>query len=65
MEEYIEGRELNVAILGSKRPQVLPISEIDFSGLPDGMHQIVSYEAKWMHGTVAYDGTQGRLSRQN
>jgi len=59
VEEYIEGRELNVAILGSKRPQVLPISEIDFSGLPAGAHKIVSYEAKWMHGTAAYEGTKG------
>jgi D-alanine-D-alanine ligase len=59
VEQYIEGRELNVAILGDKNPQVLPISEIDFSGLLPGMHHIVSYEAKWLHGTVAYEGTRG------
>ena len=59
VEEYIDGRELNVAILGAKRPVALPISEIDFSGLAPGMHRIVSYEAKWMHGTVAYEGTKG------
>jgi D-alanine-D-alanine ligase len=59
VEQYIEGRELNVAVLGYKRPQVLPISEIDFSGLLPGMHHIVSYEAKWLHGTVAYEGTRG------
>jgi D-alanine-D-alanine ligase len=59
VEEYIEGRELNVALLGSKKPVVLPISEIDFSGLTKGMHKIVSYDAKWMHGTVAYEGTKG------
>ncbi len=59
VEQYILGREMNVAILGSLRPQVLPISEIDFSGLPADMHKIVSYEAKWMHGTAAYEGTRG------
>lgn len=59
VEQYIVGRELNVAILGSLHPQVLPVSEIDFTGLPDDMHKIVSYEAKWMHGTVAYEGTKG------
>lgn len=59
VEQYIEGRELNVAILGYKNPEVLPISEIDFSGLLPGMHHIVSYEAKWLHGTAAYEGTRG------
>jgi D-alanine-D-alanine ligase len=59
VEQYIDGREMNVAIMGWKNPVVLPISEIDFSGMPEGMHRIVSYEAKWMHGTPAYEGTQG------
>jgi D-alanine-D-alanine ligase len=59
VEEYIEGRELNVAIIGNKRPVVLPISEIDFSGLTADMHKIVSYAAKWMHGTVEFVGTNG------
>ncbi|MBI4534851.1 MAG: ATP-grasp domain-containing protein [Ignavibacteriae bacterium] len=59
VEQYIDGREFNVGILGNKKPVVLPISEIDFSGLTDDMHKIVSYDAKWMHGTIAYDGTKG------
>lgn len=59
VEEYIEGRELNVAMVGNGKPLVLPISEIDFTGLPETMAKIVSYEAKWMHGTAAYAGTNG------
>ncbi len=59
VEQYIDGRELNVAILGYKNPIALPISEIDFSGLTEGMHKIVTYEAKWIHGSVEYDGTRG------
>jgi D-alanine-D-alanine ligase len=59
VEQYIDGRELNVAIIGNNPPIALPISEIDFSGLTKGMHKIVSYEAKWMHGTVAFEGTKG------
>ncbi|MGB5874325.1 MAG: ATP-grasp domain-containing protein [Bacteroidota bacterium] len=59
VEQYVDGREFNVAILGHRNPVVLPVSEIDFSGLTAGMNRIVSYEAKWMHGTVAYEGTKG------
>jgi D-alanine-D-alanine ligase len=46
-EEFIDGRELNVAVLGDKKPRVLPISEIDFKKMPDHLYNIVSYQAKW------------------
>ena len=57
IEEYIDGRELNVAILGN---QVLPISEIQFSTLPEGLPKIVTYEGKWMENSVYYDNTKPR-----
>lgn len=59
VEEYIEGRELNIAIIGNKRPIILPISEIDFTGLPDNYPRIVTYNAKWVEGTEEYVGTNG------
>ncbi len=59
VEQFIDGRELNVAVIGNKRPIVLPISEIEFSGLNPDMHKIVSYAAKWLNGTVEYEGTKG------
>jgi D-alanine-D-alanine ligase len=59
VEEYIEGRELNVAVLGNGKPTVLPISEIDFSGLPSGYPKIVTYDAKWINGSVEFEGTKG------
>lgn len=46
-EEFIDGRELNVAVLGDKKLKVLPISEIDFKKMPDHLYNIVSYQAKW------------------
>lgn len=60
VEEYINGRELNVAVIGNKRPIVMPVSEIDFSGLPAGYPKIVTYNAKWMEGTDEYAGTVGK-----
>ena len=51
IEEYIDGRELNVAVLDGK---VLPISEIDFSGLPADRPHICTYDAKWKPDSSDY-----------
>jgi D-alanine-D-alanine ligase len=59
VEEYIVGRELNVSMVGDRRPTVLPISEIDFSSLPPDFPRILTYDGKWLKGTAAYDGTKG------
>ena len=56
-EEFIEGRELNLAILGDENPRALPISEIDFSTMPEHLYNIVSYEAKWEPHDEAYHKT--------
>lgn len=55
LEEYIDGREINVAILNGK---VLPPSEIDFTGLPDKLPKIVTYEGKWIEGSQYYNFTK-------
>jgi D-alanine-D-alanine ligase len=57
VEQFVEGREFNVALLGHPTPRVLPLSEIDFSGLPPGAPHIVSYEAKWSSGSEDDLGT--------
>jgi D-alanine-D-alanine ligase len=59
VEEFIEGRELNVPVLGNAPPRVLPVSEIDFTGLPPGMPHICGYEAKWEQADARYAGTRG------
>ncbi len=52
VEEYLEGREFTVALLGNVPDvAVLPIVEINHSALPSGMTPIYSYEAKWVVDT--------------
>ncbi len=46
-EEYIEGRELYVAVLGNRRLQVLPILELTFGNLPEGAPNIATSKVKW------------------
>ncbi|MDR0842311.1 MAG: ATP-grasp domain-containing protein [Acidobacteriota bacterium] len=72
VEEYIDGREFNVSVIGDPElaePEVLAISEIDFSGMPETEHKIVSYRAKWDEESLAYRGTTpicpARLSRKD
>jgi len=54
VEEYIDGRELHVSILGNDPPLVLPIIEFDFSDLPPDHPNIISYAAKWNPLDEAY-----------
>ncbi len=55
VEEYIDGRELNVAILGNT---ILPLSEIEFNTLPIGLPKIVTYDGKWMEKSIYYENTK-------
>ncbi|MDQ7778564.1 MAG: ATP-grasp domain-containing protein [Planctomycetota bacterium] len=57
VEEYIEGRELNICVVGNGEPCVLPLSEIDFSGMPGDMRRIVTYNGKWQLDSVEYTAT--------
>ncbi|HET56393.1 MAG TPA: ATP-grasp domain-containing protein [Ignavibacteria bacterium] len=54
VEEFINGRELNVSILGN---EVLPISEISFKGLSRKLPKIITYEAKWSPESAYYKHT--------
>jgi D-alanine-D-alanine ligase len=46
-EEYIEGRELYVSILGNHRLQVFPIRELIFKEVPPDEPKIATFRAKW------------------
>lgn len=46
-EEYIEGREFYVGIVGNQKPLVLPVIEMDFSGMPEGKPHFLDQKAKF------------------
>ena len=58
VEEFIDGREINVSVVGNDELIVFPISEIDFSLLPADYPKINSYNSKWMYKTVEFAGTR-------
>jgi D-alanine-D-alanine ligase len=47
VEEYIEGRELYVAVDGNERLTTYPVWEMDFGTLPDVMAGIATRKVKW------------------
>ncbi len=46
-EEFIDGREFYVGVIGNSDVKALPVMEMDFTGYPEGRPKIASYEAKW------------------
>ena len=63
IEEYIEGREIYAAILGSyESAQALPLVELDFSKLPKGTPKIASYDVKFEKDAEAYKLTKSGVA---
>ena len=62
IEQYIEGREFYIGVLGNANARALPVIELDFSKFPAGQPKIASFEAKWGEdggGTGAeFEGTE-------
>jgi len=59
VEEFIDGREFYVGVIGNLHPEPLPIIELDFSGFPVGAPRVASWEAKWgADGSGAGEGAE-------
>lgn len=52
VEEFIDGREINAALLGATP---LPLAEIEFA--PGLTHPIVTYDGKWLEESLEYRKT--------
>ena len=47
VEQYIEGRELYVGLIGNDRLQVFPVWEMMFEKMPGDVHRIATERVKW------------------
>jgi D-alanine-D-alanine ligase len=56
-EEYIEGREIYVGVLGNREPVPLRPIEMDFTGLPAGAPRVMDQKAKFAKTSAEYQGT--------
>jgi D-alanine-D-alanine ligase len=62
VEEYIEGREFFVGVLGNSDRVAFPPIEMDFSGLPAGAPHVLDYKAKWVKSSPEFKGTKAVLA---
>lgn len=46
-EQYIEGRELYLGIIGNRRLETFPVWELEFLNLPEGAPAIATEKVKW------------------
>ena len=57
VEEYIEGREFNVPLIGNKNPERLAILETDYSQHFEDKPKILTYKAKWSKNSLDFKNT--------
>jgi D-alanine-D-alanine ligase len=63
IEQYIDGREIYMGVIGNSPPEALPAVELDLSHLPPGTPRIAGTEVKWNEGTRAYRGSKVRIPK--
>ncbi len=62
VEEFIEGRELYVAVLGNARLTRLPVWEMVFGTMPDSLAAIATRKVKWDKGYQSKYGISTRAA---
>ena len=62
-EEYIDGREFYVGVLGNGEPTALPPIEVDFTGFPEGQPHVMDAKAKFDTDSPEYQGTKSVVAQ--
>ena len=63
-EQYIEGRELTISVLGNHRLQTFPLWELSFHNLPEGSEPIATENVKWNRAYQKRIGVKAGLARR-
>jgi D-alanine-D-alanine ligase len=61
VEEFIDGREYHVGIIGNGRLKVLPAVEMDFSAFPSINDRLCTYDSKFDSESESYNYIEYRL----
>jgi D-alanine-D-alanine ligase len=59
VEQFVDGRELYVGVLGNERLQVFPVWEMSFAKMPDNRWRIATERVKW---STKYQQTHGIMT---
>ena len=62
-EQYIDGRELYVSVMGNARLEVLPIRELVFDKVAEGVPRMATYKVKWDDDYRARWGIEYQFAR--
>ena len=64
IQEYLTGAEYSVGVIGNPGLgyTVLPVLEVDYSKLPEGLNPILSYESKWEPGSPYWTDISYRVA---
>jgi D-alanine-D-alanine ligase len=61
VEDFIDGREFHVSVVGNGRLKVLPIAEMDFSAIREDHGRLCTYDSKFAPASADYQMIQLRL----
>ncbi|MFB3818321.1 MAG: ATP-grasp domain-containing protein [Candidatus Methylomirabilales bacterium] len=61
IEQYIEGQEIYVGVIGNDKPEAFPPVELTLSHLPPGTPRIAGAEVKWDETSQAHRGSKYRV----
>ena len=62
VEEFVDGREFYVGVLGNETPTAFPPIEMDFSKLASDLPRILDGASKWDEKSPQYQGTKAVLA---